>query len=257
MPRIVKHPELRRQELLDCAQALFLKRGYDNASLNDVIAEAGVSKGAFYHYFTSKEALLEALAERFARQAMAEVQDVLEAEGLDALSRLRAFLARSWLNKIETAPLAWALFETLYQPENFVLFHRINVAAGALFTPALAKIVEQGVEEGTFHTADPEGVAEMLLQLSTATHGVIAKAIASDNPDQMDEAIDALERRLRLYEIALNAVLGIPDGSVRLAEPGQVRAVMMARGQATTSRPPKGSVAPNEEAPLVDAGLPS
>ena len=35
MPRIVKHPELRRNELLDCAQALFLERGYDKASLND------------------------------------------------------------------------------------------------------------------------------------------------------------------------------------------------------------------------------
>ncbi len=54
MPRIVKHPEVRRAEILDCAQALFLARGYDQASLNDVIAEAGLSKGAFYHYFASR-----------------------------------------------------------------------------------------------------------------------------------------------------------------------------------------------------------
>ena len=85
MPRIIKHPDLRRQELLDCAQAMFLERGYENASLNDVIAQAGSSKGAFYHYFPSKEALLEALAGRFAQQALAQVQDVLDDPGLDAL----------------------------------------------------------------------------------------------------------------------------------------------------------------------------
>src|SRR5208283_202867 len=66
-PRIVKPPAQRREELLDCAQELFLGLGYDNTTVNDVIARAGVSKGAFYHYFTSKEAMLEALAERFAR----------------------------------------------------------------------------------------------------------------------------------------------------------------------------------------------
>jgi AcrR family transcriptional regulator len=82
VPRIVKHPELRRNELLGCAQALFLERGYDKASLNEVIIAAGVSKGAFYHYFASKEALLEALAARFAEAALARIRTVLDAPDL-------------------------------------------------------------------------------------------------------------------------------------------------------------------------------
>jgi Bacterial regulatory proteins, tetR family len=61
MPRVIKHPDLRRSEILDQAIALFLSRGYDTTSLNDIIAEAGISKGAFYHYFPSKEALIAAL----------------------------------------------------------------------------------------------------------------------------------------------------------------------------------------------------
>ena len=89
MPRIIKHPDLRRQELLDCVQAMFIERGYENVSLNDVIARAGSSKGDFYHYFPSKEALLEALAGRFAQLALAQVQDVLDDPGLDALAPQR------------------------------------------------------------------------------------------------------------------------------------------------------------------------
>lgn len=229
MPRIIKHPDLRRQELLDCAQALFLERGYEHASLNDVIAHAGSSKGAFYHYFPSKEALLEALAARFAQQALAEVQDVLDEPGLDALARLNAFLARSWQRKIETAKTSWGLFETLYRPENFVLFHRISAAAAALFAPRLVKIIVQGVKEGTFDTFDPAGIVDMLHQLGGATHGIVAHAIAAGNATEMDEAITLLEQRIKLYGLALDRILGLPDGSIRLIEPGLVRKVMMAR----------------------------
>lgn len=235
MPRIIKHPELRREELLDHAQALFLTHGYDKASLNDVIATAGVSKGAFYHYFASKEALLEALAERFARQALAGVQDVLGDPALDPLGRLNALLAKSRQAKVETAAEAWALFETMFRPENLVLFHRINVAANAAFSPLLVEIIKQGVADGTFRTFDPEGVADIVMQFGLATHDVIAKAFAGGSDADMDIAIETLERRVRLYEIALDRILGLPDGSIRIGEPGYVRAVMTARRASPSS----------------------
>lgn len=229
MPRIVKHPEVRREELLDHAQALFLTRGYDRASLNDVIATAGISKGAFYHYFPSKEALLEALAERFARQALAGVQEIVDDPDLDPLGRLNALLATSRQAKIETAPQAWALFETLFRPENLVLFHRINLAAGKSFSPVLVEIIRQGVKDGAFRTFDPEGVADIVMQFGLATYDVTAKALAGGSDADMEIAIEALERRVRLYEIALDRILGLPDGSIRIGEPGFVRAVMTAR----------------------------
>jgi AcrR family transcriptional regulator len=237
MPRVIKHPEIRREALLDQAQALFLTRGYDRASLNDVIAAAGVSKGAFYHYFASKEALLEALAERFARQALAGVQDVLDDPGLDPLGRLNGLLARSRQAKVESAAEAWALFETMFRPENLVLFHRINLAAGASFSPLLVKIITQGVEDGTFRTFDPQGVADMVMQFGMATHGVVAKAIASGSDADMDIAIETLEKRVKLYEIALDRILGLPDGSIRISEPGYVRAVMTARRRTMEQAP--------------------
>ena len=229
MPRIIKHPELRREELLDHAQALFLTHGYDNASLNDVIAAAGISKGAFYHYFPSKEALLEALAERFAGHALAGVQDILDDPDLDPLGRLNALMAQSRQAKIETAAEAWALFETLFRPENLVLFHRINLAASASFSPVLVAIIRQGVEDGTFRTFDPEGVADIVMQFGMATHDVIAKAIAGGSDADMDVAIETLEKRVRLYEIALDRILDLPDGSIRIGEQGYVRTVMTAR----------------------------
>ena len=236
MPRVIKHPELRREELLDHAQALFLTRGYDKASLNDVIASAGISKGAFYHYFPSKEALLEALASRFARQALAGVQGIFDDPGLDPLGRLNSLLSQSRRAKIETATEAWTLFETMFRPENLVLFHRINLAANASFSPLLVKIIRQGVEDGTFRTFDPEGVADIVMQFGMATHDVVAKAIAGGSDADMEVAIEVLEKRVRLYEIALDRILGLADGSIRIGEPGYVRAVMTARRKTSSDK---------------------
>src|SRR5437868_2267160 len=78
LARVIKPPEIRAAELLDCAQRLFFENGYENTTVNDIIGAAGVSKGAFYHYFASKEALLEALSLRLARDGLAELQPMLE-----------------------------------------------------------------------------------------------------------------------------------------------------------------------------------
>ncbi len=226
--RVVKHPDLRRGELLDCAQELFLARGYDNTTVNDVIEKAGVSKGAFYHYFTSKEAMLEALAERLARQTIERLGDILEAPSLDALSRLNAFLARSRQLRREAAPMIRPVFAAIFRPENIVLYHHISAVSMALMTPILARIIAQGVEEGTFRTPDPVGTAEMVLQLGAAAYGVIARAVQATSEHEIEEAADTLENLLQLHGVAIDRILCLPEGSVRLIDPGFVRAMMMA-----------------------------
>jgi AcrR family transcriptional regulator len=77
MPRVIKHPDIRRAELLDRASRLFVQHGYENVSLNDLIADAGVSKGAFYHWFPSKDALITAVTERSVDEGIAAVEDAL------------------------------------------------------------------------------------------------------------------------------------------------------------------------------------
>ncbi len=97
-PRVIKAPAVRRAELIDCAQRLFLLKGYEKTTINDVIAAAGLSKGAFYHHFRSKEDLLEAIAARFAQQGLAFVVGVQENTSLNTLQRFNALLAvsREW-----------------------------------------------------------------------------------------------------------------------------------------------------------------
>ena len=197
MPRIVKHPDQRKSELLDCAQSLFFQQGYDATSVNDVIAKAGISKGAFYHHYPSKEALLEGLAARLARRNVAQLQDILDDPSLDALSRLNSFLSKSRHMKVESARETWAAFEAVFRRENIVLYHRTHAAMIAVVTPVLTKIISQGIEETRFKVPDAEGTAEMILHLVAATRESVAQAAhgRQTQGSQMEEAADALERR--------------------------------------------------------------
>lgn len=76
-----------------------------------------------------------------------------------------------------------------------------------------------------------------VMQFGMATHGVVAKAIASGSDADMDVAIETLEKRVRLYEVVLDRILGLPDGSIRISEPGYVRAVMTARRRTVEQAP--------------------
>jgi hypothetical protein len=173
--------------------------------------------------------MLEALAARLAREAVARLGDVLEDPGLDALGRLNAFLARARRMKVEDAPQLRATFDVVFRPENIVLYHRLNAAVTAVMVPVLARIIAQGKQEGTFDVADAQAAAEIVLALGASTHDAVARAIAAAGTPAAAAAADALEERLRQQGVAIGRILGLPDGSVAFVEPGFARAVMSAR----------------------------
>jgi AcrR family transcriptional regulator len=229
MPRVVKHPDDRRIEILDAAQALFFERGYERTTVNDVIAKVGISKGGFYHHFSAKEDLLEGITARLAQDAVARVRDILDDPALGALARLNGFLARSRQMKVEDAPKIRAAFDVIFRPENLLLYHRINAASIAVMRPVLAGIIAQGKTEGVFTVPDPDAAAEIVLHLGASTHDAVARTIDAIGTSEEDAAIEALDRRLHVHGIAIDRILGLPDGSLTFVEPGFTRAVMRAR----------------------------
>lgn len=229
MPRIVKSADDRRNEILDGAQALFFERGYERTTVNDVIAKVGISKGGFYHHFKAKEDLLEGITARLARDAVARVRDILDDPALSALERLNGFMARSRSMKLADAPKFRAAFDVVFRPENLLLYHRINAASIAVMRPVLTGIIAQGKAEGAFTVADPEVAAEIILHLNASSHDAVARTIDAMGTAEEDTAIEALDQRFQFQGIAIDRILGLPDGSLTIVEPGFTRAVMTAR----------------------------
>lgn len=229
MPRVVKHPDVRRAEILERATELFLRRGYDNVSLNDLIADAGVSKGAFYHWFPSKEALITALAERSAGAAFASVDNAVTASGGDALARLNAALQAGFdVNMQMGGPEQLAAMVSLLRPDNAHLYGRILAVEEALYIPLFARLIADGVTDGVFETFDAEGVADMIYGLAARTNSTILEVLQAKDADARERAIDSLTTRFRLHGLAVDRILGLPDESVATLTRAQVDALVAA-----------------------------
>ncbi|KGD85968.1 TetR/AcrR family transcriptional regulator [Rhizobium sp. YS-1r] len=226
MVRIKKPPEVRSNELLDCAQRLFFTRGYESTTVNDIIREAGVSKGAFYHYFPSKEALLETLAVRLSRENLKQFQPLFDNPSINAIGRLNALFAGSRRLKVELAPQLRKTFNVLFKPENVVLFHRINEALTAVVQPLLADILKQGHEEGSLDAPDPQAFALMLLELRLSVGKVMHQALKQAETGDIDGAVTMLDDWMLTYGIALDRILKLPEGTLQVAEPGFARAFL-------------------------------
>jgi TetR/AcrR family transcriptional repressor of nem operon len=90
MPVATRTPDT-RQRILDTAQRVMARKGYSGVGINEVLAEAGVPKGSFYHYFASKDAFGEALLQSYFAGYLAEMDDLLERPGSPAAERLAAY----------------------------------------------------------------------------------------------------------------------------------------------------------------------
>lgn len=229
MPRVVKHPDIRRAELLDRAAELFVRHGYDNVSLNDLIADAGVSKGAFYHWFPSKDALITALAERSAREVFVGLEGAVAGSGGDALARLNALLEAGFDVKMSMGvPEQLAAMVSLLRPDNAHLYGRIVAAEEALFRPLLTRLIADGVAEDVFDTFDPEGVADMIYGLAASTNTKTLEVLQARDESARERAIDCLTTRFRLHGLAIDRILSLPDGSITTLTRTQVESMVAA-----------------------------
>jgi AcrR family transcriptional regulator len=229
---VKKKADVRRSELLDSAQALFFSKGYEATTVADIMERAGVSKGGFYHHFSAKEDLLEALGERMAAETVVRLQPIVDDQGLDAVARMNAILSQARRFKVEDAAAIRAAFDAVFKPENIVLYHRLNRAVSKVMLPLFADILRQGKTEGRFRIDDPATTAEIVMQLGASTHDAVARVIKASGTPHAEDAAAALDERLRQQGIAIDRILGLPDGTIAFSEPGFARAVMTARDAA-------------------------
>src|SRR6266498_3912837 len=95
MARIVKEQAyaVKRNEILDVAQRLVYTKGYEQMTIQDILDDLQISKGAFYHYFDSKQALLEALIERMLQEGIQLITPIVHDPHMPALEKLQRYFA--------------------------------------------------------------------------------------------------------------------------------------------------------------------
>lgn len=157
MIRIVKNPIERRAEIIKTARDLFLTKDYDKTTMQDFMNHLGIAKGTIYHYFKSKEELLEAVVENIVSEHLEKMQILIQETKGNALQKMQVIVEAG--NKIATP----FLLEKLHERGNEAMHTRLLVAALMKQAPLYAQLIQQGCEEGIFHTNAPLECAEFIL----------------------------------------------------------------------------------------------
>lgn len=198
MPRTVKKPEERRAEIIASARRLFQSRGYGATSMHDVMTDLGVAKGTIYHYFGSKDELLDAVVADIVDATTDQMRELAESTAGNALDKLRAVVTGGAVSAEDTA-----LLERLGHGSDAMRARTLAVAVDRQ-GPLYAGLLQQGCEEGLFDLDDPLETAEIMLA---------AFQFLTDT--QLHPwTTEALARRAAAFPRALERLLGAPAGSL-------------------------------------------
>lgn len=218
MARIVKDADVRREEFLDTALSLFLESGYERTSVEQITAAVGVAKGTFYHYFATKQDVLEHLVERFSDDLFAAAEAAVAEQDGPASERLRALMVASSQAKLRRRDETLMLTRPLFSADNQPLLSRLVDGWIDRTRPLIQGIIEQGVAEGDFDVADPAATTEVWLSL-WYDYGIRVSRqffAAQDDPSQ----VDALLAAVAAVQVAEERILGLRPGALDMnAEP--------------------------------------
>lgn len=214
MVRITKEYDERLNELLSAAQQLFFEKGYEKTSVTHIIEKVGVAKGTFYHYFKSKEELLDKLVAQFSEKAHAEIIRVIEMDGLNAVEKFNRFASTVYSMKMENIDLMKMLMKVMYKDDNLLLRHKIFKGNFNRLVPEYTRVITQGNEEGRFNTTDPEEVAEIILSWGFNLNEIIVGLLLK--VDEKPGNLDKIEKKLDFYERSLEKLLGAETGSLKI-----------------------------------------
>lgn len=197
--RIIKK-EIRKKELLNIAYKLFMTKGYENTSVDEIIAEAKIAKGTYYYYFESKEETLEKVIEMMIEEECKKANEILQSN-LSVQEKILGIIISMRPNAEELK-----IQKAINIPENIVMHQKINKKIKEVITPLLTEVIEEGKKQNIF---DCDNVKERIEIILIITNNLF-------------DANEQNSRKLNIYiEIFIDLIeklLGAKKGSMDFAK---------------------------------------
>ena len=228
MVRIVKEPALRRNEILDSAQRLVYTKGFDQMTIQDILDDLHISKGAFYHYFDSKPALLDALLVRMREQAEQVIMPVFHDPRRNALEKLQDFVETSGRWKTARKDYVLALIRGWYSDDNAVVRQKQMAFLSQWMGPLMTEIIQQGVREGLMATPYPDQMGDVILAMIQGLSDTMTRLLLACEPGCVD--LQQVDRLIAAYTCTVERALGIAPGSLKLVDPDVIKEWFVAAG---------------------------
>jgi len=159
-----------RDAILDAAIDLFIKVGFEKTSMDAIALAAGVAKGTLYYHFASKEGIIDAVVERYARTMETRLDAVETDRSLTLLQKLAAF------SRV-TKEVSAATFSRLHYVRYVDIHQKTSAVIIARVAPYLARIIEEGNRAGAWSVGRPLEFAEIV---SITTHELIDPEVGAE-----------------------------------------------------------------------------
>ena len=218
MARILKEEEhtAKRNDILDAALQLVYSKGYDKMTIQDILDQLQISKGAFYHYFDSKVDVLEAVIERMATEQVEPIfHSIVEDPNLSALEKLHHYFDMSTRWKTSKKAFVMELVKVWYSDENALARQKMLARTIEHMEPFFTKIIEQGVREGSFTAPYPEVASQVTINLIYDLAYQSGQMFIAQDVKESDN-LRRIETLYAAYSDVLERVLGAPKGSIQV-----------------------------------------
>lgn len=214
MPRTIKEPLERRNDILDATQQLLMTKGYERMTIQDVIDRLQISKGAFYHYFDSKQVLLDALIQRLQIEALGFMQPLLDNTQMPALEKLNFLFDTIYKWKTARKGFLMQILHAWYKDDNVIVRQKQTASMLQAVSPLIQQVIEQGIAEGVFNHPQPAMLGRVVLSLIVDQGNMLAELLL--NAEISEESARQIEQSAAAYTSAIERVLGIADGALKI-----------------------------------------
>ena len=190
--RIVKGHDERKNEILAHAGKLFHLKGYEACTVNEILTSIGIAKGTFYHYFTSKEEVLDSIVSRNKEIIVSRAEEILAIATMSPEEKLM----RSLMAMKITNPSDDKLLDDLHKTNNVQMHQKILNQIVIAMSPVLVKIIEEGIEKKVWKCKYPLQYMQIFLasSLTLTDEGIFA--LDDDSQMQVMAALIALLEKM-------------------------------------------------------------
>lgn len=198
--RVVKDAKERKNEILDAALELFVTKGYDGTSTNDILEKVKIARGTLYYHYKSKEDIMDALIERINDTMIANATIIANNKEVPFYERIIKVIMSLHINEDNSKEI----MEHIHTPQNALMHQKIQSMIVNGITPILSELIKEGIEEGVFHTPYPYECMEMIM--------IYANTVFDQNMDRLTE--DERMKKIHAFVFHLERMLGAEEGSL-------------------------------------------
>lgn len=191
----------KKDQILDVSLSLFLEKGYDKTSINDILQHSDIARGTLYYHFESKEAIMDAIIERASQKIFAETKTICSDVRLSVYEKLFALFSGMSMHNLSGGEL---MIDYLNHPQNALFHEKSNAMLLEKISPLLGEIIAQGTLENLFDNPFPKESAEMILSIGI---GFLDTRSTSSDPTNF-------EHRTKAMFDTIERILGAKKGSL-------------------------------------------